>query len=119
MLQQERLLDLGNWLKVNGEAIYGSRPYHKMCERDSTVYYTRAGGNLYAIATHLDGKTLVLKNMPRPGLFSQIKLLGCDKPIVHYYFAGSIYIRLNNLTIEDLNKLRGAWVFRITHYGDR
>ena len=27
LLQQERLLDLGNWLKVNGEAIYGSRPY--------------------------------------------------------------------------------------------
>ena len=26
LLQQERLLDLGNWLKVNGEAIYGSRP---------------------------------------------------------------------------------------------
>lgn len=27
LLQQERLLDLGNWLKINGEAIYGTRPY--------------------------------------------------------------------------------------------
>lgn len=26
LLQQERLLDLGCWLEVNGEAIYGSRP---------------------------------------------------------------------------------------------
>ena len=26
LLQQERLLDLGNWLKTNGEAIYGTRP---------------------------------------------------------------------------------------------
>lgn len=27
LLQQERLLDLGKWLKINGEAIYGTRPY--------------------------------------------------------------------------------------------
>ena len=118
MLQQERLIDLGNWLKVNGEAIYASRPYRKMCERDSTIYYTRNNGNLYAIATHLDGNTLVLKNMPRPSLLSQVKLLGCDKHIMHYYFAGSLYIRLNNLTFEDINKTKGAWVFRITKYGD-
>ncbi len=118
MLQQERLIDLGNWLKVNGEAIYASRPYRKMCERDSTIYYTRNNGNLYAIATHLDGNTLVLKNMPRPSLLSQVKLLGCDKHISHYYFAGSLYIRLNNLTFEDINKTKGAWVFRITKYGN-
>ena len=116
MLQQERLIDLGNWLKVNGEAIYGSRPFRKMCERDSTIYYTRNNGNLYAIATHLDGNTIILKNIPRPGLLSQVKLLGCDKHISHYYFAGSLYIRLNNLTFEDINKTKGAWVFRITKY---
>ncbi len=33
LLQQERLLALGNWLKVNGEAIYGSRPYTKFTEK--------------------------------------------------------------------------------------
>ena len=27
LLQQERLLDLGNWLQVNGEAIYATKPY--------------------------------------------------------------------------------------------
>ncbi len=27
LLQQERLLDLGHWLEVNGEAVYGSRPH--------------------------------------------------------------------------------------------
>jgi len=60
---------------------------------------------------------LVLKNMPRPGLLSGVKLLGCDKPVVHFYFAGSLYIRLNNLTYEDLSKTKGAWVFRISNYG--
>ncbi|MDR0789775.1 MAG: alpha-L-fucosidase [Bacteroidales bacterium] len=27
LLQQERLLDLGDWLETNGEAIYGTKPY--------------------------------------------------------------------------------------------
>lgn len=27
LLQQERLIDLGKWLKINGEAIYGATPY--------------------------------------------------------------------------------------------
>ena len=32
LLQQERLIDLGKWLKINGEAIYGTRPYKKFYE---------------------------------------------------------------------------------------
>ena len=33
LLQQERLLALGDWLRINGEAIYGSRPYRKFTEK--------------------------------------------------------------------------------------
>ncbi len=32
LLQQERLLQLGSWLKVNGEAIYGSKSYSRTTE---------------------------------------------------------------------------------------
>ena len=32
LLQQERLIDLGQWLKINGDAIYGTRPYKKFYE---------------------------------------------------------------------------------------
>ena len=41
MIQQERLLDLGKWLEINGEAIYGTRPYTKFYEmKEVTVCRT-------------------------------------------------------------------------------
>lgn len=33
-IQQERLRALGKWLEVNGEAIYGTRPYSTPCQRE-------------------------------------------------------------------------------------
>lgn len=38
LLQQERLLDLGKWLEINGEAIYASKPYTKFYEEKNESY---------------------------------------------------------------------------------
>ncbi len=32
VIMQERLLDIGDWLAVNGEAIYGTHPYKETCQ---------------------------------------------------------------------------------------
>lgn len=38
---QERLLDLGQWLKINGEAIYATSPFiHQNDSLNSNVWYT-------------------------------------------------------------------------------
>lgn len=40
-LFEERLLQLGEWLEINGEAIYGSSPWmYQIDDVNDTIYYT-------------------------------------------------------------------------------
>ncbi|QSJ19224.1 alpha-L-fucosidase [Nostoc sp. UHCC 0702] len=51
-LQEERLLGLGKWLDINGEAIFGSRYWIRSEDVTSEglqVRYTTNRGNLYAV----------------------------------------------------------------------
>lgn len=56
-IQKDRLLCLGAWMKTNGEAIYGTRPWaerqHDKLENGADVFYTRKGTDLFAIVDHL------------------------------------------------------------------
>ena len=43
----ERMHEIGKWMKLNGEAIYGTRPFYPYC--DGKVRYTQRNGMVYAI----------------------------------------------------------------------
>jgi len=68
----------GAWLKVNGEAIYATRPREgTLWSEGETVRYTRSKDSrfVYAILTEWPGRQVVLKAVqPKPG--SKVSLLG-------------------------------------------
>jgi alpha-L-fucosidase len=70
----------GDWLKINGEAIYATRPREvALWSEGDTVRYTRSKDmrHIYAILTEWPGAQVVLKKLqPKPG--SSLSLLGSN-----------------------------------------
>lgn len=55
---------LGDWLRKNGEAIHGTRPYSRAEGTQSDVRYTVKGDSLYAIVFEPAGSPVVLDVVP-------------------------------------------------------
>jgi alpha-L-fucosidase len=72
--------DIGAWLKINGEAVYASRPFEVYGE--NSVCYTRNNGNVYATLLDWNGGPITLKSLRAGGAtlgkVSKVELLGSD-----------------------------------------
>ena len=72
--------DVGAWLKLNGEAVYSSRPFEVYGE--SGVCYTRNKGNVYATLLDWSGGPVTLKALRAGGAtlgkISRVELLDSD-----------------------------------------
>lgn len=47
---EERLLEIGEWLSINGEAIYSSRPWKVQNDTTGNVWYTQKNKVVYGIS---------------------------------------------------------------------
>lgn len=101
---KDRLMAMGDWLKINGEAIYATRPFSiyrdGLDRRDIKVRYTRSKDNstLYATAFDWPGETLTLMSLKEgqadASKISSIRLLGADDELTWTQDEQGLHIKL-------------------------
>ncbi|MDR2038230.1 MAG: alpha-L-fucosidase [Bacteroidales bacterium] len=101
--QKNVLLAIGNWLKVNGDAIYGTRCWKKFGEGDTEgtvgtftdntatrytardIRFTTKGNDFYAIVLNWDDAGVVIKSLDKNAVADarilNVSLLGSDEQI--------------------------------------
>jgi len=110
VIMQERLLQIGEWLKVNGEAIYGTRPWRQTSE--GNVRYTAKGDAVYAICLAWPGDELVLA-APKPGPNTKVTLVGWSEPLKWRSENGKMHIEVPQLPPNKV-PCRYAYCFKLT-----
>ncbi len=83
-VQMERLQELGEWMRINGDAIYGTHPWKRAEGKtgDGTaVRFTRKGDTLYAVVLgDLAGGSVTLKDLPLAPA-TKVYLVGSEKTL--------------------------------------
>ena len=122
--EQEILREIGRWLKVNGEAIYGTRPWHVFGEGPTgipagqfsdndvsftgqDIRFTTKGDRLFAITLGEPRETVVIKSLAEQPVHA-VKLLGSDENPSWSQDEGGL-----NIQVPENRTENHAWVFEI------
>jgi hypothetical protein len=105
-MQRERLLGLGAWLKVNGEAIFGTRPW-LVAEGRTIESRDQSGSNDVRFTASKDGAALYAILVERPTMLeieldgliaaegTTVTLLGSDEPLEWEQWNGALTVILD------------------------
>lgn len=110
VIMQQRLADMGKWLQVNGEAIYGTRRWEQApaITQETSVFFTRKGNDLYIICTRFPEKEIIITDVKKP---DTVSMLGYNGK-VNYSHKESLKISIPAFAPDKL-PCQYAWVFKV------
>ncbi|MGE5420974.1 MAG: alpha-L-fucosidase [Chloroflexota bacterium] len=117
VIMQQRLMEIGKWLKTNGEAIYGSRAFIRTKKDEGinpgtnkNVFFTQRDKDLYVIFTEWPTEPVVLNNIRLSGNVSAM-LLGENAQVRIKASGNKVTITPPVLSPDDYQP---AYVFRVS-----
>ncbi len=109
-IMQQRLLEMGGWLAVNGEAIYGADRCGRAPKMDD-VRFTEKDGAVYAICLKWPGGKLVIEGMSGVKK-AKASMLGVEKPLAVMVADGKITVTMPALSVDQA-PCRHAYVVKL------
>jgi alpha-L-fucosidase len=109
--QVERLRAMGSWLKVNGEAIYGTRYWKVNQQENAHLAFTTKGKTLYAIALEKPGGPFTIEATKgwNEGTVRSVRLIGSGATVTWELTPQGLQIT----PPTDLGESMYAWAFEI------
>lgn len=111
VIMQQRLADMGAWLKINGEAIYNTRKWNNSpaVTPKTTIYYTKKGNDLYVILTKWQDKPIEVTEINKA---TSVSMLGFNGKVKFSTSGNKITITPPALSPAN-NPSNYAWVLKI------
>lgn len=111
-----QLKEVGAWLKINGEGIYGTRARDgELWSEGADIRFTRAKDQqtIYAFLLKWPGEKLLLRSV-RPAAESEIRMLGTNTPLRWNPTSAGIEVRMPpGMQDESRRPCHFAWAFQI------
>lgn len=112
VIMQQRLVDIGEWLKVNGDAIYKTRKREVSSQvtGEKKLYFTTAPGSFYCIFSQWDSDISI--NLLDSEKVKKVALLGWEGDIQWEREGEKLKIKLPKMGLDEIPCLF-AWTLQI------